>query len=239
VRTSHSLGFRAVQRAYRIKSGNLNSLKLSYLLDRLIPGEPDTDSQRDRLRRLAKAVLQRLTLVPAHTEAENQILPNADHASDKAAGYRYAVTILATLAKQEAFLPRDTQAIDRVLTRFTPYYRLLRASLAALNRAQLIDYAGQALELSLPRNGVLEEYDFSDLIWLPAIAEEVPLESVDTLLIEDRPGFYQAEKRMVERWRRAGARIVEIIAEPRKRAAGPDASALSGGEGPAGCIGSE
>src|SRR5207237_1366221 len=118
------------------------------------------------------------------------------------------------LAKKEACQPQDRQAIEAALTRFSSYYHVFRTRLARLNREQVITYVTQALELSLPKNGVLDECDFADQIWLPAIFEDVLLERIDTLLVEEKSGFYEAEKRLVERWRRGGTRVVEVIQEP-------------------------
>jgi len=215
VRTSHSLGFRAIRRAYRINATSVNQLKIAYLLDRLIPDEPDTETQRERLMRLIKAAFEHLATKDALVGPEEKSpVAKLSPSEDGPPGYRDVVITLATLAKKEACQPQETQVIDAVLARFSPYYHVFRTRLAQLNREQVINYVAQALELSLPKNGVLDEYDFADQIWLPAISEDVPLEWIDTLLIEENPGFYEAEKRMVERWRRGGTQVVEVIREP-------------------------
>jgi hypothetical protein len=213
VRTSHSLGFWAIRRAYRINSNSVSQLKVSYLLDSLIPDEPDTDSQRKRLLELLNALLQRSAnpeTQPATDEpSTSDGLASGSHGSQP--GYRDVVITLSTLAKKEACLPHDLQAIDAVLEMFTPYYHVFRTKLGKLDRKEVVAYAKQTLDLSLPKEGVLKEYDFADQIWLPAIFEQVPLEAIDNLLIEDKPGFYRAERNMVERWDRSGTRVIEVI----------------------------
>jgi hypothetical protein len=215
VRTSHSLGFRAIRQAYQINTGSVNELKVAYMLDRLIPDEPDTATQRERLMQLIRAIFERHADANAPTP-EGQTIPDQPQ-SRQAAGppaYRDVVITLSTLAKKEACMPHDRPAIDAVLGRFAPYYHVFRTKLDKLDRKKVLGYVDQTLELSVPKEGVLEEYDYADQIWLPAIFEDVPLEWVDTLLIEEKPGFYEAEKRMVDRWRRNGTAVIEVVPEP-------------------------
>ncbi len=181
VRTSHSLGFRAIRQAYRINTGSVNQLKVAYMLDRLIPDEPDTATQRERLMQLIRAIFQRRADASSPTPGDQTSPDQAGSAQETGPpGYRDVVITLTTLAKKEACAPHDLPTIDAVLGRFTPYYHVFRTKLDKLDRKKVLDYVDHALELSLPKEGVLDEYDYADQIWLPAIFEDVPLERVDT-----------------------------------------------------------
>ncbi len=203
VQTSHALGYAAIRKAFRFKTSDFDKLKVPFLLDRLIPDEPSTNTQRERSMELVNAAFKRLAS-PVATE-ENK--PSSD---DDMPGYRAVVITLAMLAKKEAYLPQDLTAVESVLNRFTPYYQEFRTRLPRLDGERVIAYVLQALELSLPKDGALESCDFADQIWLPGILENVTLETIDTLLIEEDAGFYEAEKRMVERWRQSGTRVVKV-----------------------------
>lgn len=202
VRTSHSLGFRAVRKAFQVASIGANELKIAYMLDELVPEEPKTGEQRA----LILEFINRLLRQP-NGPAEEPQNDSPQH------GYRSVIITLATLCKKEACRPDDGQAIGYVLDKFTPWYRLFRSSLPSLDREKVIALVQQVLHRSLPTGRILAEYDFADQIWLPAILEDMQLEPLDTLLIETKPGFYRAERILLERWQRSGTRIVEVVPE--------------------------
>ena len=206
VRTSHSLVFWGVRKGFRVQSKSANPFKIGLLLDQLIPDEPDTASQQERMMVFMNSLSRR-----SDSKENPPALQVPENSAGKHPKYRDAVITLVTLAKKEACAPNDLRAVEVVLEKFKPYYPILKTT---LDRTKLLDYVIQTLELSLPKEGVLAEYDFADQIWLPAIDEQVPLEEINTLLIEVNPGFYQAEKKMVERWERSGTQVIEVIPEP-------------------------
>lgn len=202
IETSHSLGFQATRRAFRVPTIGVNELKVAYLLDELVPDEPKTNDQRSLNLELLK-----------HLPNRPNKAADDSHAEWPQAPYRSVVITLATLAKKEACHPDDRQAIADVLDKFAPWYTLFRFMLPTLNREKVIALVEHVLRRSLPTDKTLVDYDFADQIWLPAIFEEAQLKPIDNLLIDTKPGFYRAEDIMVARWARTGTRVIAVEAD--------------------------